>query len=85
MPKSMHPPVKLYYFPLMGRAETLRMMMSYVGMPYTDSPIEFGEWPKHKATMPGGCMPVLEFPDGKKMGQSVPMAIYIGKFHNLHP
>ena len=68
MPPSNHPPVKLYYFPLFGRAETLRMLMSYCGMQYTDCPIEFGEWPKHKATMPGGSMPVIEFPDGKKMG-----------------
>ena len=61
------------------------MLMNHCGMYYEECPVEMKDWPGIKSTMPGGSMPVFEFKDGTRMGQTVPMAIYVGKLHGIHP
>lgn len=63
-----HPIKKVYYFNGYGRAEALRMMLCHACCKYEDCRIEFSDWPNHKASMAGGCMPNVEFADGKKLG-----------------
>ena len=80
-----HPKVKFYYFPAMGRPEPIRMLMTHVGMQFENIGIPFPDWPAFKAKIGGGGMPVMEWPDGRMMQQTVPMAIYVGKYHGIHP
>ena len=42
--------------------------MHYCGMQYEEGFIDMKDWSQHKSSMPGGSMPVIEFPDGTKMG-----------------
>ena len=43
------------------------------------------DWSQHKSSMPGGSMPVIEFPDGTKMGQTCSLARYLGNINGLEP
>lgn len=56
---------KLYYFDMMGRAETIRLIFAQAGIPYEDIRIQKEDWPsKYK---PSGLMklykqfPVISF------------------------
>ena len=78
-------PNKFYYFPLMGRGEALRMLMHHAGEEFEDIGIPQDKWPEVKPTMPGGSMPVLEFPDGTRMGQTCSLLRYLGKKNGYYP
>lgn len=82
----------LYYLPLRGRAECLRMMLAYAGLPYTNRVVSLDEWPALKPSMPPGLgaefpnrpkgnrgLPVLELPDGTRMPESVDIALHIAR------
>ncbi|CAF3494020.1 unnamed protein product, partial [Rotaria sp. Silwood2] len=69
---------KLYYFNTRGRAEIARLIFAAAGQPYDDIRYERTEWPSHKADMPLGQVPVLEF-DGVKLPQSVAIARFLAK------
>ena len=69
---------KLYYFPGRGAAETIRQIFAVAKQDYEDIRISQDEWPKHKAEMPFGQMPVLE-EDGKQLGQSYAIARYLAR------
>jgi glutathione S-transferase len=72
---------KLYYFNLRARAETARLIFAAAGQKYEDIRYEHEEWPSHKAEMPLGQIPVLEF-DGIKLPQSIAIARFLAKqFH----
>ena len=75
----------LHYFPLYGRAEPQRLLLSHANVPYVNNLITFADWPALKETMPGGCMPCLEFPDGKKMGETKDIMKFLGKTHGYYP
>ncbi len=55
---------KLYYFNARGRGELSRLILAAAGQKYEDVRYEHDEWPSHKAEMPLGQVPVLEF-EGK--------------------
>lgn len=61
------------------------MLMHYAGHDFEDIRIPRDQWPSVKPTMPGGSMPVLEFPDGRKMGQTCSLLRYLGKVNGLYP
>jgi len=69
----------------MGRAEVLRLLMSYIEMPFNDVYIKLNDWKNHKKSMVNGLVPNLEFENGKKMGETVDIAMYIGKLGGLNP
>jgi len=72
---------KLYYFNIRGRGEVARLIFAAAGQKYEDIRYEHEEWPSHKAEMPLGQMPVLEF-DGVKLPQSRTIARFLAKqFH----
>ncbi len=41
---------QLYYFPMAGRAEMIRVMLKHMGMPFEDIKISFEEWKTQKAS-----------------------------------
>lgn len=77
--------MKLYYFPSYGRAEPLRLMLHHAGIEYEECFIEMDDWPKHKPMMPGGSMPAIELPTGKKLGSTPSLARYFGRLYGYYP
>ncbi|KAK5974147.1 Glutathione S-transferase [Trichostrongylus colubriformis] len=69
---------KLTYFNGRGAAEIIRQLFVVAEKDYEDIRISGEDWPKHKAAMPFGQMPVLDV-DGKKLGQSYSIARYLAK------
>ena len=53
------PQLTLQYFPLRARAETVRMILAYTGIPYSMEVIPLEEWRHRKPSMPAGQVPVL--------------------------
>uniref|UniRef100_A0A914W1U6 glutathione transferase n=1 Tax=Plectus sambesii TaxID=2011161 RepID=A0A914W1U6_9BILA len=79
----MSPPhYKLTYFNMMGRAEPMRLMFAYAGVPYEDNRIEKEQWPALKSHMPNGQIPVLEV-DGKQLSQSMAISTFLAKKFGL--
>ena len=58
----------LHYFGMNGRADSCRALLSHANVEYKDNRFGFDAWPAIKPTMPGGCVPVIEMPDGTKLG-----------------
>ncbi|CAF1279458.1 unnamed protein product [Rotaria sordida] len=56
---------KLYYFNNRDRGEICRLIFAAAGQKYEDIRYEDDEWLLHKAEMPLGEMPVLEFNAGR--------------------
>lgn len=72
---------KLYYFNIRARAEISRLIFAAAGQKFEDIRYEYSEWASHKAEMPLGQMPVLEY-DGVKLPKTVTIARFLGKqFH----
>ena len=76
---------KFYFFDFYGRGECIRMLLNYKGIPFQDIRIKREDWPQIKNTIPNGQLPCIEFSDGKKMGQSISMLIYLGRVHGCYP
>jgi len=72
------PHYKLTYFNLMGRAEPMRLMFVYAGVPYEDHRIEKEQWATLKPKTPHGQLPVLE-EDGKELSQSMAISNYLAR------
>ncbi|RCN48923.1 glutathione S-transferase protein [Ancylostoma caninum] len=69
---------KLTYFDGRGAAEIIRQVFVLAGQDYEDVRLSHEEWPKHKAQMPFGQMPVLEV-DGKQLAQSLAIVRFIAR------
>jgi glutathione S-transferase len=65
----------LYYFPIPGRAEVARLLLTISNVDFEDKRIEFSDWPAFKPKTPFGSLPVLEV-DGKKIAQSAAIDRY---------
>ncbi|XP_069187458.1 hematopoietic prostaglandin D synthase-like isoform X2 [Procambarus clarkii] len=78
------PEYKLVYFNTAGRAELVRWIFAYGGIPFTDERIEKEDWPERKKTTEGGKLPVL-IVDGKTLPQSLAIARFAAKKAGLVP
>lgn len=78
-------PCKLFYFPFYGRAEGVRMLFHHANVAFEDVRIPQDQWPQYKAQMPGGTMPCVELPDGRRLGATVPMLRYFGRMYGYYP
>ena len=47
------------YFDSRGRAEPIRLLLAYAGLPFEDRGLSYDEWTKHKADSPLGQLPYL--------------------------
>ena len=63
--------LQLYYLPLRGRAEPLRLMLHYANMPFEDIVIPREAWPEVKPHMPPGLG--SELPDRPMGNRGVPV------------
>jgi glutathione S-transferase len=50
---------ELVYFPIAGRAESIRLLFAIAGVEFKDTRIPFEQWAEHKANAPLGQMPFL--------------------------
>lgn len=73
------PMLKLHYFNLRARGELIRLIFAAAGRSWQDVRIEYNDWPKHKPKMILGQCPVLEFPDGTQLPQSMSIARYVAR------
>ncbi|XP_050509818.1 glutathione S-transferase-like [Diabrotica virgifera virgifera] len=73
---------KLIYFDGPGKAEAIRMILSYGEIPFEDKRIQIGDWPKLKPTTPLGQLPLLEV-DGKAIPQSTAICRYLASIVKL--
>ena len=73
---------KLFYFPVRGLAEPVRLLLAQKDIKYEDIRLAGEEWQKEKPNMPFGVMPVLE-EDGKKLGGSLTILRYLGEKYGL--
>lgn len=74
----------LYYFRLRARAEPLRMMMRFAGIPFVDREVTLEDWPTLKEKIPPNAsgrvqLPVLELDDGTLMPDSLDIAKWIAE------
>ncbi|CAG9837875.1 unnamed protein product [Diabrotica balteata] len=76
------PSYKLTYFNFTGRAEPIRILLHYGGIPFEDVRVEKADWPAVKPSTPFGQVPVLEV-DGKKYTQGTPLARYVANVVGL--
>ena len=56
--------MKLEYFALHGRAQSLRMLLGYCGVTFEDCHLTFPEFGAKKSTYEYGQLPVLTLDDG---------------------
>jgi glutathione S-transferase len=86
----------LIYFASRGRAEALRVILAEAGVDWDEHPIGRGTPPgpdgrptdipalQATGTMPFDAFPVYEEPDGFRLAQTLAIASYLGRTHNLH-
>jgi len=56
---STTPAVEVLYFGIHGRAEQIRLVLTYAQTPFVDTAVDFSDWPALKKTLPLGQLPVL--------------------------
>jgi len=78
-------PIKLYYFPLPGRAEVARLLMTLGNVEFEDVRLPFPEWQAVKPKSPFGQMPFIELEDGRKLAQSNAISVYCAKLAGMYP
>jgi len=77
--------IRLSYFDFDGGGgETARLALSIGGIAFEDDRIGFEDWPRRKAEMPFGAVPVLEV-DGRQVAQSNGINRFVGKLAGLYP
>jgi len=74
--------IKLHYFNLRGRGESIRWILEYAGAKYEDIRFEFAEWPALKSTMMTGFVPQLDY-KGFILGESTAIADFLGREFKL--
>jgi glutathione S-transferase len=70
--------------PVYCRAEIIRIILNYGGIPFEDFTFKFEAWPEYKPKMPFGQVPVLEV-DGEPLAQSTAIQRYAAKLAGLIP
>ena len=73
------PALTLYYFNVRARAELIRLIFAAAGRPWNDVRFDLDQWTTYKPKMLLGQCPVLEFPDGTQLGQSMSIARYVAR------
>ncbi|CAI9722414.1 glutathione S-transferase isoform X1 [Octopus vulgaris] len=75
---------ELKYFNVRGRGEIIRITLAAADQKFKDTRYEFQDWPSHKQDTPGKALPVLIVDDKTVLTQSIAIARYLSKKHNLY-
>jgi len=79
-------PYQLYYFPIPGRAEGVRVALSLTNLSWNDNEIMGEQYAqmKNDGKLPWGMVPILQTPDGT-LAESTAILRYIGGMAGLTP
>ena len=79
-------PYQLYYFPIPGRAEGVRVALSLANLKWEDNKINGDQFAqmKNDGELPWGMVPILQTPDGT-LAESTAILRYIGGMAGLTP
>ena len=79
-------PYQLYYFPIPGRAEGVRVALSLANLDWNDNEIMGAQYDQMKkdGELPWGLVPILQTPNGT-LGESTAIMRYIGEMAGLTP
>eukprot|EP00826_Nyctotherus_ovalis_P054295 TRINITY_DN7101_c0_g1_i1.p1 TRINITY_DN7101_c0_g1~~TRINITY_DN7101_c0_g1_i1.p1 ORF type:complete len:404 (+),score=157.58 TRINITY_DN7101_c0_g1_i1:128-1339(+) len=76
--------MRLFYFDMVGRAESIKLLLHHARVPFEDVKIKAQDWPKYKDKFELKQVPVLE--DGGKMYcQSIAIMEYLGAKYGYLP
>lgn len=78
----------LYYLPLRARAEPIRMVLEYGGVPYNDVTVSMQEWPTlktNKTIAPFGQLPSMQLPSGEIIAESGAIIRLAAKLAKIYP
>uniref|UniRef100_A0A914PVK4 Glutathione S-transferase n=1 Tax=Panagrolaimus davidi TaxID=227884 RepID=A0A914PVK4_9BILA len=80
------PDYELLYLNLGARATPIRLMLTYLGIPFKDTTFEMQkDWPLLKPSLPFGQGPVLVIDKTTKIAQTVAIMHFLAKEHGLEP
>ncbi|WP_411023021.1 glutathione S-transferase N-terminal domain-containing protein, partial [Salmonella sp. s51228] len=74
--------IKLYYFPIKGRAEAIRLVLTLTSTKFDNIIIEFKDWPEHKPKTPNLSVPYIDF-NGEFIGGSSVIVRFLGERYGL--
>jgi len=73
----------LTYFPVRGLGEQIRVILEYVGAPFTETRVPYENWEAVKPTMPFGQVPFFK-DETVQIPQSQAIVRYLAHKHNLY-
>jgi glutathione S-transferase len=76
--------MKLYYFPIHGRAEAIRMLLMHAKQEFEDVAVsqqEFGKMKTDSSLLEFGLLPMLELPNGQRLSQTKAILRTLGQTH----
>lgn len=76
--------MELIYFPIKGRAVSIRSMLKHANIEFTDTHIQMADWGQTKPTTVWGSLPMLKVGD-QTLTQTRAIARYVAKKCNLYP
>jgi len=76
--------MRLYYFNMIGRAESIKLLLNHARVPFKDAKISFQDWPKYKNEFELQQLPVLEH-KGERYCQSIAILEYLGAKYGYLP
>ena len=76
----------LHYFDIHGRAESIRIILKYKGISFTDHRVQQDEWPalRNSGLAEFGALPMVEI-DGEKLVESKAIARYLCRKFGYYP
>eukprot|EP00567_Pseudictyota_dubia_P008200 CAMPEP_0197434520 /NCGR_PEP_ID=MMETSP1175-20131217/2231_1 /TAXON_ID=1003142 /ORGANISM="Triceratium dubium, Strain CCMP147" /LENGTH=221 /DNA_ID=CAMNT_0042963269 /DNA_START=152 /DNA_END=817 /DNA_ORIENTATION=- len=77
--------LKLTYFAIPGRGESIRLALKLNDTPFEDNRVEFSQWKELKPTTPFGSLPYVELADGTVIAQQRAILRLVGKETGLYP
>ncbi|XP_031572873.1 hematopoietic prostaglandin D synthase-like isoform X2 [Actinia tenebrosa] len=77
----------LVYFDLRGRGESIRMVLAFTGVKYTEERVTMEGWPEIKSSgrCPFGQLPLLELGNGRVISQSVAILRFLALENGVAP
>ena len=76
--------MKLHYFDIYGRADSIRALLHHAKVPFEDVTVAGPAWGELKPKTEFGQLPLLELENGKLKSQSVSILRYLGRQYGYY-
>ena len=79
--------MKLYYFNIYGRGESIRMLAAHANLPLENNYLDYDKFVrlKEEGVLEFGQVPMLTTEDGKNLCQSWAILRFLGRTHGYYP